>query len=98
MTLALRPRQTPERLAAAFERAQRAGELTRIELGALTAPEARSFWAERVDVADATTLYEESGGNPSISTSSRSLDRAGPANGFDISLTAIGVPPRSPLR
>ena len=34
MTLALRPRQRPERLAAAFERAQRAGDLTRVELGA----------------------------------------------------------------
>ena len=36
MALALRPRQTPERLAAALERAHRAAALTRIELGALT--------------------------------------------------------------
>src|SRR5512132_642847 len=33
IALALRPRQTPERLAAALERAHRAGDLTRIELG-----------------------------------------------------------------
>ena len=94
MTLALRPRQTPERLAAAFERAQRAGGLTRIELGALTAPEARELLGGAVDAADATTLYEESGGNPFyLQQLARSLDRAGPQpTAYDISLTAIGVP------
>jgi ATP/maltotriose-dependent transcriptional regulator MalT len=94
MALALRPRQTPERLAAAFERAHRAGDLTRIELGALTAREARELLGAGVDVADATTLYEESGGNPFyLQQLARSLERAGPkATASDISLTAIGVP------
>jgi len=36
VAVALRPRQLPERLSAALERAHRAAELTRIELGALT--------------------------------------------------------------
>ena len=36
IAVALRPRQTPERLAAALERAHREAALTRIELGALT--------------------------------------------------------------
>jgi DNA-binding NarL/FixJ family response regulator/tetratricopeptide (TPR) repeat protein len=94
MALALRPRQTPERLAAAFERAHRAGDLTRIELGALTAPEARELLGGGVDVVDATTLYEESGGNPFyLQQLARSLERAGrEATASDISLTAIGVP------
>src|SRR6185503_4885744 len=35
LALAARPRQLPDRLAAALERARRAGSLTRIELGAL---------------------------------------------------------------
>src|SRR5580765_5849091 len=94
MTLALRPRQTPERLAAAFERAQRAGELTRIELGALTALEARELLGGGVDASDATTLYEESGGNPFyLQQLARSLERAShERTASDISLTAIGVP------
>jgi len=92
--LALRPRQTPDRLAAAFERARRTGVLTRLELHALSAPEARDLLGERVDVAHATTLYDESGGNPFyLQQLARSLDRASPeALASDVSLTAIGVP------
>ncbi len=40
IALAVRPRQVPERLAVAFGRAQRAGTLTRVELGALSRDEA----------------------------------------------------------
>jgi predicted ATPase len=60
----------------------------------LTAPEARELLGGGVDVADATTLYEESGGNPFyLQQLARSLERAGPkATASDISLTAIGVP------
>ena len=43
IAMAMRPRQTPGRLAAAFERAHRAGRLTRHELGALSLPEARQL-------------------------------------------------------
>jgi DNA-binding CsgD family transcriptional regulator/tetratricopeptide (TPR) repeat protein len=94
MALALRPRQVPQRLSVALERAHRAAELTRIELGALTRVEARELLGETVDVADATALYEESGGNPFyLEQLARSLDRAGGATAAsDVSLAGIGVP------
>src|SRR5499427_5157375 len=46
IALALRPRQTPERLSAPLERAHREGMLTRIELNALSPAEARAFLGE----------------------------------------------------
>jgi ATP/maltotriose-dependent transcriptional regulator MalT len=94
VALALRPRPMPERLSAALERAHRAGTLTRVELEALTAVEARELLGETVDVADANALYEESGGNPFyLEQLARSLHRAGGAtHGFAISLSGIGVP------
>ena len=49
--VALRPRQTPERLAITLERAQRSAAVTRIDLGALTLNEARQLLGERFDVA-----------------------------------------------
>src|SRR6266542_942860 len=64
IALAVRPRQTPERLLAPLERAHREGALTRIELGALSAVEARAFLGEALDPDEAAALYEESGGNP----------------------------------
>ena len=76
--VALRPRQTPERLAAALERAHRAAALTRIELGALTPDEARELLGERVDAAGAAVLYQECGGNPFyLEQLARSLERPG---------------------
>jgi DNA-binding NarL/FixJ family response regulator len=64
MVFAIRPRQMPDRLSAALERAYREGVLTRIELGALSQVEARAFLGEAVDAVQAKALYEESGGNP----------------------------------
>ena len=64
MALAVRPRQTPERLLAALERAHREAGLARIELGALSPAETHVFLGESVGPAQAATLYEESGGNP----------------------------------
>ena len=64
IAVAVRPRQMPERLAAALERAHRDAALTRVELGALTPVEARELVGEKVDV-----LFEESGGTRSISSS-----------------------------
>ena len=95
IALALRPRQMPERLPAALERAHRAAALTRIELAALTPVQAREFLGEAVDGADATVLYEESGGNPFyLEQLARSLERpGGPARVVpETSLAAIGVP------
>jgi DNA-binding CsgD family transcriptional regulator len=89
IALAVRPRQVPERLSAALERAHREAALTRIELGALTPVEARELVGEDVDV-----LYDESGGNPFyLEQLARSFDRDGRATrGPEISLTGIEVP------
>jgi DNA-binding NarL/FixJ family response regulator len=92
VAVALRPRQTPERFAAALERAHRAATLTRLEVGALTPDEARTFLGERVDAAD---LYSESGGNPFyLEQLARSPDRGdeGGSRG-EISSTSLDVPP-----
>src|SRR5205823_8543327 len=89
IAVAVRPRQMPERLAAALERAHRAAALTRVELGALTPVEARELVGERVDV-----LYEESGGNPFyLEQLSRSLtgDRAS-SRSPEVALGGIDVP------
>jgi tetratricopeptide (TPR) repeat protein len=60
IALALRPRQLPARLSGALERADRAGVLTRLELGPLTADEARELLSAEVSGA----VYRDSGGNP----------------------------------
>ncbi|TMM20857.1 MAG: NACHT domain-containing protein [Actinobacteria bacterium] len=90
VAVAVRPHQLPERLAAALERAHRAGALTRVELGALTQPEARELVGERVDV-----LYEESGGNPFyLEQLSRSATReSASSRSPEVALTGIDVPP-----
>ena len=64
VALAVRPRQAPERVTAALERAHRAGTLRRLEVGALTRGEARELLGDAVDGAAAAALFEESGGNP----------------------------------
>src|SRR6266545_3667360 len=93
--LAVRPRQVPERLSTALERAGRADLLTRIELGALNAEEARELLGDAAGRADAGVLFTESGGNPFyLQQLARSLDRAGgaPTLHDENSLAAIGVP------
>jgi tetratricopeptide (TPR) repeat protein len=95
MALAHRPGNTPEHLSAALDRAHRAATLTRIELGALTRVEARELLGETVCAADATVLYEESGGNPFyLEQLARALERAAGAapDATEMSL-AIGIPP-----
>ena len=64
IALAARPRQLPDRLSTALERALREGTLARMEVGALSAAEARELLGEDVDERAAAALYEESGGNP----------------------------------
>src|SRR5690349_20367777 len=61
LALAVRPRQVPERLHGALERARAAGTLTRLDLTGLSATEARELLG---DAARADRLYAESGGNP----------------------------------
>src|SRR4051794_16761007 len=78
LALAARPRQLPERLAGALERARRAGRLTRVELGALRRAEAGELLGDGVDAALADTLYGLSGGNPfSLEQLARSAPRTG---------------------
>jgi ATP/maltotriose-dependent transcriptional regulator MalT len=93
--VALRPRQTPERLVAALERAHRAAALRRVELGALTPDEARKLLGERVDAAGAANLYQESGGNPFyLEQLARSPERAGGVTPTPESfLAGLEVPP-----
>ncbi len=95
VAVAVRPRQLPERLSVALDRAHRTRELTRIELGALDPDEARQLLGAAVERVDATFLYEQSGGNPFyLEQLARSLDRAEGAAAVrdETSLAAIGVP------
>jgi ATP/maltotriose-dependent transcriptional regulator MalT len=93
--VALRPRNTPERLAAALEQAHRAAALTRVELTGLTVSEARELLGERVDGAGATLLFRESGGNPFyLEQLARSAARAGVATSDRVvSLSGLDIPP-----
>ncbi|HEY7075528.1 MAG TPA: AAA family ATPase [Solirubrobacteraceae bacterium] len=61
LALAVRPRQIPERLRGALERAFEAGTLTRLDLEGLSASEARELLG---DAAQADRVFAESGGNP----------------------------------
>ncbi len=94
IAVAVRPRQTPERLSTALERAHRAGTLTRLELGALTSDESRELLGGAVDAAAATLLFEESGGNPFyLEQLARSLEPADiDAAGVPEMSSAVGVP------
>ena len=64
LAVAARPRQLPDRLAAALERAHRGGTLTRIELGGLAREDAAQLLGAQLDEDTARVLYDESGGNP----------------------------------
>src|SRR5215468_9899058 len=94
VAVALRPRQTPERLAITLERADRSAAVTRVGLGALTPDEARQLLGERFDAARAALLYQESGGNPFyLEQLARSPARAAEfTSAPEISLTGLDVP------
>jgi DNA-binding CsgD family transcriptional regulator len=96
VAVAIRPRQAPERLAAALERARRSGTITRVELGALTPLEARELLDASIDEPTAAALYEDSGGNPFyLEQLARSLERRGaPEAGVTTdSFADLDVPP-----
>ncbi len=94
VALAVRPRQAPEHLAAALERAHHAGTLLRVEVGALTRSEARELLGSAVDTAAATALYEESGGNPFyLEQLARSLALERTAGAPELSPGDLDVPP-----
>ena len=91
LALASRPLQVSERLSAALERAARADQLTRIELGALSVEEVRELLGDAGERVDADVLYAESGGNPFYL---EQLARAGGASAVhdEVSPAGIGVP------
>ena len=94
VALAVRPRQAPQRVTAALERAQRVGTLVRVEVGALTRGEAGELLGEAIDTPAATALFDESGGNPFyLQQLARSLARERTAGGPDLSPTDLDVPP-----
>jgi DNA-binding NarL/FixJ family response regulator len=94
VALAVRPRQAPERVTSALERAHRAGTLLRVEVGALTRGEARELLGEAVDDAAAAALYEESGGNPFyLEQLARSPALERTAGVSDLSPADLDVPP-----
>ena len=95
IALAVRPRQMPERLSSALERAHRLGILDRLELGALTPVEAREFLGDAIEDAASIDLYEESGGNPFyLEQLARSLDRVPEDSATpEPSLAGLDVPP-----
>ena len=95
MALALRPRQMPERLSAALERAHRAAALTRIELGALTPVEARELLGETVDRRRRNGPLRGERRQPVLSRAARPVARprrSATTPASEISLTGIGVP------
>jgi DNA-binding CsgD family transcriptional regulator len=91
LALASRPLHVPERLSTALERATRADQITRLELGALSEEEARELLGDVSDRMDPDVLYAESGGNPFYL---EQLARAGGAAPVydETSLAEIGVP------
>ncbi|HYN50090.1 MAG TPA: AAA family ATPase [Thermoleophilaceae bacterium] len=94
VALAVRPRQAPERLVAALDRAQREGTLLRVEVGALTLGEAQELLGEAIAAAAVSALYEESGGNPFYLEQlarSHALEHA--AGVPELSADDLGVPP-----
>jgi ATP/maltotriose-dependent transcriptional regulator MalT len=76
VAIALRPRQAPDRVAAALARARRSGELLRLDLATLSEPESRALLGDRVSASVGAALHEESGGNPFyLEQLARSLER-----------------------
>ena len=96
LAMAIRPRQVPERLLTAFERAHRSGRLARHELGALSLPETQLLLGSGVELNAAAAVHEESGGNPFYAEQlARALDRTSGAAAAvaDVSLAGAYVPP-----
>ena len=95
LALGMRPRQTPERLSAALERARKDGSSTLSDLAPLSREEADELLGERVERGQAATLYEESGGNPFyLEQLARTLQLVGGVKpAAQIPLEGVEVPP-----
>ena len=92
LAVALRPRQLDEGFGGALERARGAGLVTRLELGALSADEARQLLSASVTGAVAEALYEESAGNPFyLQQLARSPQRTPSASRDAVGVSMAGV-------
>ena len=95
LALAVRPRQLGERLSASLNRAHRAGELVRMDVGALTPQQAHELVGETLSGAEPSELYRESGGNPFyLEQLARSVSRRAPPlpAAAGVSLGGVDVP------
>jgi predicted ATPase len=95
VVMAARPRQGPDRLATALERADRHGGLARLELGALPREAAGELLGDEVGRERADELYEEAGGNPfDLQQLARSHGSGGAGRSplAGAALEAVGVP------
>jgi ATP/maltotriose-dependent transcriptional regulator MalT len=91
LAMATRPRQVPERLGGAFERAQRRDTLIRLELRGLRRDEAADLLGDGVDPVRADAIYGESGGNPFyLQQLARSSGH--PSGEVEITLRGVEVP------
>jgi DNA-binding NarL/FixJ family response regulator len=93
ITLATRPHQVSHALAGALQHAYLEAQLTRITLGPLSLAQARELLGEGL-AAQASALYEDSGGNPFyLEQLARSLKPAAGAGSevADLSV-AVGIP------
>ena len=90
IAVALRPRQVSEQLSAALAPAQRAAALTQIEVGTLSMGETQELLGESVASADASVLFDQSGGNPFyLEQLVRSLHQAAGTSATEISLSGV---------
>ena len=99
LALALRPRQTPLRLAGPLDGAVREGFSERLELGPLAREDADTLLGDGVDRATRAAIYRDSGGNPFyLEQLARAAARTGDGDGHaDVAATdgaepALGVP------
>jgi ATP/maltotriose-dependent transcriptional regulator MalT len=93
LALAARPRQLPERLASALERAHRDGTLSRVELSPLTRGEARELLGRRAEDPLVAELYDESGGNPFYLEQLARASGPRATAGREVTLGGVEVPP-----
>jgi DNA-binding CsgD family transcriptional regulator len=95
VALAARPGQLPARLKAELDHAHQTDTLTRVTLAAMTRAEADEFLGPSIDQATASTLYDESGGNPFyLEQLARSLGRRPTGQRAIPRIAAdLGVPP-----
>ena len=92
MAMGARPRQLPDRLARALERADRNGALTRLELAELEREDALRLLGPGLDGERAGHLVRESGGNPFYLEQLARAARAGRGAGA-ARLAGVDVPP-----